>query len=49
MLAVKNYKFWFCTGSQDLYAISHHSRWLASEKAMRRTKTAKVTRFSEEA
>lgn len=19
MLAVKNYKFWFCTGSQDLY------------------------------
>ena len=20
MLAVKNYKFWFCTGSQDLYA-----------------------------
>lgn len=19
MIAVKNYKFWFCTGSQDLY------------------------------
>lgn len=32
MLAVKNYKFWFCTGSQDLYGdeclhnVAEHSK-----------------------
>ena len=32
MLATKNYKFWFCTGSQDLYGdeclanVAEHSK-----------------------
>lgn len=39
MLAVKNYKFWFCTGSQDLYGdeclanVAAHSKETSYEKS----------------
>ena len=37
MKAVKNYKFWFCTGSQDLYGdtclehVAQHSKIIVEE------------------
>ncbi len=37
MLATKNYKFWFCTGSQDLYGdeclahVAEHSKIIVAK------------------
>ena len=37
MLAAKNYKFWFCTGSQDLYGeeclrnVAEHSKIIVAK------------------